>query len=313
MENDRQDNEKWDANYDPITGQLGAHPVGAGVGAVVGGGAAGVALGSGAAVLVGTGAALGAAAGPIGVVAGAVAGGIVGGLVGKRVAESIRPTLQVAYDAEYDRDFEGQEDSEYRRAYRDRVGPPVEEESQDVGGVAVEHWPSGRASANLDWEKAKLESYEAWNELLEPLERQSDGTVDLLDRLLRAEMKAVETYRQMVDTFGHEPEVDLIAEDHKYAVETLGKQISELGDEPPTSFGPWGSWSRAVQDSATMFDKDAALAALKEGEEFEVENYAEALQYRRLNPRCHTLIHDQLLPQTQGHIDVLDRLIEVRR
>jgi hypothetical protein len=314
MENHRQDNKKWDSNCDPITGQVGAHPVGAGVGAVVGGGAAGAALGSGAAALVGTGATLGAAAGPIGVVAGAVAGGIVGGLVGKRVAESIHPTVEVAYDEGYDPDFsDPEEDTEYRRAYRDAAGPP-EDEGWDVGrggSELSEHWPSGRASANLDWEKQKLASYEAWNELLEPLEKESDGTVDQLDRLLRAELKAVETYRQVVDRFGHEPEVDQIAEEHRHAVETLEKHITQLGDQPPTSSGPWGAWLRATEDTGNAFDKDAALAALREGEEYEVENYAEALQYRRLNPECHTLIHDQLLPQTQAHIDVLERLMDL--
>src|SRR5438270_508214 len=72
-----------DANRDPISGEPGAHPVGAGVGAAAGGAAAG--------------AAGGAMAGPVGAVVGAVVGGVAGGLAGKGVAESIDPTVEDTY------------------------------------------------------------------------------------------------------------------------------------------------------------------------------------------------------------------------
>src|SRR3954470_10308185 len=75
-----QDNMDRDENRDPITGEHGAHPVGAGVGAAVGGAAAG--------------AAAGLAAGPVGTVAGAVVGGVAGGLAGKEIAEQIDPTAE---------------------------------------------------------------------------------------------------------------------------------------------------------------------------------------------------------------------------
>src|SRR5215211_4289650 len=72
-----------DENEDPITGEHGAHPVGAGVGAAVGGAAAGAAAGM--------------VAGPVGTVAGAVIGGVAGGLAGKAVAEQIDPTVEDHY------------------------------------------------------------------------------------------------------------------------------------------------------------------------------------------------------------------------
>ena len=59
------------ANPDPITGEPGAHPVGVGIGA----------LGAGVA-----GAAVGAFAGPVGVLVGAAIGALAGGLAGKEVA-----------------------------------------------------------------------------------------------------------------------------------------------------------------------------------------------------------------------------------
>lgn len=66
-------------NRDPISGALGAHPIGTGVGAAAGGVAAGAAIGS--------------VAGPVGTAVGAAAGAIVGGLAGKGVAESVDPTV----------------------------------------------------------------------------------------------------------------------------------------------------------------------------------------------------------------------------
>src|SRR5690606_24706226 len=68
---------------DPITGEPGSHPIGAGLGAAAGGAAAGAAAGS--------------VAGPVGTVVGAIAGGIAGGYAGKAVAEQIDPTAEDAY------------------------------------------------------------------------------------------------------------------------------------------------------------------------------------------------------------------------
>ncbi len=69
-------------NRDPISGELGAHPVGTGVGAAAGGVAAGAAVGS--------------VAGPVGTAVGAAVGAIAGGLAGKGVAEAVEPTTSTA-------------------------------------------------------------------------------------------------------------------------------------------------------------------------------------------------------------------------
>lgn len=70
-------------NEDPITGEAGAHPVGAGLGAAAAGSAAG--------------AAGGALGGPVGAVVGAVAGGVAGAYAGKEIAEGIDPTVETEY------------------------------------------------------------------------------------------------------------------------------------------------------------------------------------------------------------------------
>ena len=160
--------ESTDANRDPITGEPGAHPVGAGVGAAVGGAAAGV-LGAAAA-----GAVSGSvAAGPVGTVVGAVVGGVAGGLAGKGIAESIDPTAEDAYWREnyasrpyYD---SSSTYDDYRPAYQhgwearsryagrsfDEIEPDLERE-----------WSTTRTHATkMSWDKARLASRDAWDRL----------------------------------------------------------------------------------------------------------------------------------------------------
>ena len=69
-----------DLNRDPISGTLGAHPLGTGAGAAPGavaGAVAGLAVG-----------------GPIGGMIGAAIGAVAGGLAGKSAAESVNPTAE---------------------------------------------------------------------------------------------------------------------------------------------------------------------------------------------------------------------------
>ena len=172
--------EAKDANRDPLTGEPGAHPVGAGAGAAVGGGVGGAALGAGAAAVAGAagvGGALGTAAGPIGTVVGAVAGGIAGALAGKSIAESIDPTAEDAYWREnypnrpyYDK---GATYDEYQPAYRygwesrsryaDRDYPEVESDLESG-------WNRARAKSRLGWEKARHAVRDAWDRVSGPRE-----------------------------------------------------------------------------------------------------------------------------------------------
>ncbi len=75
-----------DPHSDPLSGALGAHPIGTGVGAIAGGAAAGAAIGS--------------VAGPLGSMVGVAVGAVVGGLAGKGVAEMIDPSAEEVYRRE---------------------------------------------------------------------------------------------------------------------------------------------------------------------------------------------------------------------
>ena len=72
-----------DATRNPVSGALGVHPIGTGVGAAVGSLAA-AALG-------------GPGAGPAGTIVGAVIGALAGGVAGRGIAEVIEPSAEDDY------------------------------------------------------------------------------------------------------------------------------------------------------------------------------------------------------------------------
>ncbi len=161
------------ANRDPLTGEPGAHPVGAGVGAAAGGAAAGAALGAAGAAVAGgaaAGTALGAAAGPIGAVVGAVAGGVVGGLAGKDVAERMDPTIEDAYWREhhqsrpyYNPGMTYQED--YQPAYRygwESRGLYEGKDYSEVEPQLQSNWSKAKAKSRLEWDNARHAIRDAW-------------------------------------------------------------------------------------------------------------------------------------------------------
>jgi hypothetical protein len=154
-EKDRREAAERDRNEDPISGEPGAHPVGAGLGAAVGGAAAG--------------AAAGAVAGPVGAAVGIVAGGIAGGLAGKEIAEQIDPTKEEQYwREEYpNRDYYdpavGYEEvgPAYRHGWESRA--QYHDRSWDEAEPAMEReWAKRRGESSLAWQQARPAAYDAW-------------------------------------------------------------------------------------------------------------------------------------------------------
>lgn len=151
------DAEKDLRNEDPLSGEAGAHPMGAGVGAAVGGAA--------------TGAIAGAVAGPIGTVAGAIVGGVAGGLAGKAVAENYDPTVEVDYwRGEYSnrpyydktRTFEHVEPA--YRAGMDAYDPATTATFEEREIIAREQWEKYE-NDTLTWDDARPAAADAYTRL----------------------------------------------------------------------------------------------------------------------------------------------------
>jgi len=159
--------DKRDANRDPLTGAPGAHPVGTGLGAVAGGMAAGAAAGT--------------VAGPVGTIVGAAAGAVIGGLAGKAVAEVVDPTVEDAYwktnyaaEPYYDRSYSY---DDYAPAYRTGYSARSKYAGQKFDAVerSLEtDYNSTRGTSKLGWDKAKHASRAAWDRLERAVPGDSD-------------------------------------------------------------------------------------------------------------------------------------------
>ena len=144
------------ANRDPLSGEVGAHPIGVGLGAAAGG--------------LAVGAAMGTIAGPIGTAIGAIVGAVAGGLVGKGAAEIVDPTADDAYwRANYaQRAYAANHAApwdDYAPAYRyglhhynRNVGRGFDEVESEMGA----NWETVRGSSTLAWDVARYASQDAW-------------------------------------------------------------------------------------------------------------------------------------------------------
>jgi hypothetical protein len=142
---------------------------------------------------------------------------------------------------------------------------------------------------------------------------------DTLGSLLRGELSAVETYEQALDKLGAEKgpanvkgsaELRRIHAQHGEAANVLQQHVLQHGGHAERSSGAWGVFAQAVEGTAGLLGTDAALQALKQGEEQGIRDYEAALQDEELLADCKDLIRSTLLPKTRDHVPALNRLIK---
>lgn len=130
----------------------------------------------------------------------------------------------------------------------------------------------------------------------------------IVEALIEGELSACETYRQAALVVGEPGAAELrrIESEHREAAEAMRLRCDA---RTPTASGAWGAWARAVDDAARRYGREAALRALKAGEENGIREYERALESERLDPGLRRVIADTLLPQTRAHLPVLDRFL----
>jgi phage tail tape-measure protein len=143
------------ANRDPLSGEVGAHPVGVGLGAAAGGMAFGAAVGT--------------IAGPIGMAVGALVGAVAGGLAGKGAAELIDPTAEDAY---WRANYTSRAYATPRDAYEDwapayaygmaHYNRNVDRSFDDMESQLERGWTDARGPSSMEWTRARLAAYDAW-------------------------------------------------------------------------------------------------------------------------------------------------------
>lgn len=138
---------------------------------------------------------------------------------------------------------------------------------------------------------------------------------DELNKLLRGELSAIETYQQALEKeradFEQETafqQLSSILRDHQQAAVQLRTEIQRVGGTPVDDPGAWGTWSKIVMATAKLFGDKAALKALKEGEESGLKDCEDMLQGGTVPSEVQLLIAN-LAAQQQAHIRVLDELL----
>jgi len=140
--------------------------------------------------------------------------------------------------------------------------------------------------------------------------------VKTIEKLLKEELSAMETYQQALDKFkvtgGQFMTNSLtpIMGAHRVAVSSLEALITKLGGTPQKGTGVWGSWAKLVLEGASLLGKQSTVKVLLEGEKIGEGDYQEALKDVTLSSELRTLIETKLLPAQQAHIRSLDRLMD---
>jgi uncharacterized protein (TIGR02284 family) len=121
-------------------------------------------------------------------------------------------------------------------------------------------------------------------------------SVDALNSLLRGELSAVETYEQAIAKTIDEPipELEENRDSHADRVTVLSARVAALGGIPETSSGAWGAFAKLVEGGAELFGRDAAIAALEEGEDRGLNDYRTALG--KLDTDSRVVVVADLLP-----------------
>jgi uncharacterized protein (TIGR02284 family) len=141
---------------------------------------------------------------------------------------------------------------------------------------------------------------------------QTEQSVEQLNRLLRGELSAIETYEQALQRVKDLTTTDTLrrlAEDHRSAADILRQQVALCGGTPDQDSGAWGVWARTVEGTASMLGETIALKALKEGEEHGLKEYQDVAADESVAYSARNLIASDLLTRQRQHIGVLDRVM----
>jgi demethoxyubiquinone hydroxylase (CLK1/Coq7/Cat5 family) len=137
--------------------------------------------------------------------------------------------------------------------------------------------------------------------------------VDALNALLRGEVAAVETYDQVIAKFAGRPqavELQRIRDEHAESAAVLRERVRHFGGDPAEGSGIWGKVTAAITGTAKILGPATALATLKQGEDFGIGQYENALCDPEIDREDKELIRHRLLPRANSHITDLDRMIE---
>jgi hypothetical protein len=130
----------------------------------------------------------------------------------------------------------------------------------------------------------------------------ADKITGILNKFLRGELSAVETYRQALERLGASAfAADLMDNklSHEQRVEMLRTQVIRLGGQCAEGSGAWGSFAKLVEGGAKLFGEKAAIAALEEGEDHGLKLYRNNSDIEQLDLATRDFVERSLLPEQE--------------
>lgn len=149
-----------------------------------------------------------------------------------------------------------------------------------------------------------------FNENFKPSQRN-----DELDEILRGEMSAVESYRQVMESLKKDPEVQRLRtflDDHQKAVDFWRSQSIKENVLEEEDSGVWGKAVKAFVGTSKLFGSTSALAALREGEEYGLSEYKDLLHSDAMTMQQKEEIRKHFIPMQEKHIDSLNAMIKLQ-
>ncbi len=136
-----------------------------------------------------------------------------------------------------------------------------------------------------------------------------DTTIDHLNVLLRGELSAIETYEQAIDRLEAPTALTALARlrsRHVERADRLADLVEVRGGRAAESSGLWGAFVEAVEGTAARLGASAALAALEQGEEHNLEAYAS--EWTELDPPARRIVASDLMPAQLHTLQMLRHL-----
>lgn len=130
----------------------------------------------------------------------------------------------------------------------------------------------------------------------------ADAITGILNKFLRGELSAVETYRQAIERLGNTTYATDLLENrrsHEQRVEMLRNQILRLGGQPADDSGAWGGFAKLIEGGAKLFGEKAAVAALEEGEDHGLKLYRSNSDISKLDLATRDFVERSLLPEQE--------------
>jgi hypothetical protein len=137
----------------------------------------------------------------------------------------------------------------------------------------------------------------------------NEAIVETLNKFLRGELSAVETYNQALErlrTSSFAPDLAECMRSHQERVELLRQNVVRFGGRPSDGSGAWGGFAKLVEGGAKLFGEKAALAALEEGEDHGLKLYRNDLG--KLDAASRDLVERVLRPAQERTHQVMSAL-----